>query len=385
MIKVGVLCPYSSIYPNLHNDFTDSLRLALPKDYLMEYQFHFEYVASGSEYHVRQALEKLLHFERVDLITGFCNYKILDVLIDMIGKFDAIAMMADLGEIAPSKELLSDKVFFNSFSLWQTQYALGVWAHAEFENRGKGIICMSDYDAGYHINSSFTNGMGFHKATEIDLSIVPQSRAPRELMIDYFHEFVRMFKKEQPAFVHAIFAGQEAVDFMGVYHESGLAKEVPLLVTSHMGSDEILDKIRGGGLEFYNATVWNSGMQNKENLAFVQLFSSTFGGVPNIINLLGFEIGMALRETHHAVKSKNWVQLNQLLKNSSLRTPRGEKLFGWGDQNNKQVTIERVVGSNATFNRFDIQKLPLVSMNNTAMQKTVEENVSGYIHPYLCI
>ena len=195
-----------------------------------------------------------------------------------------------------------------------------------------------------------------------------------------------MIKKMKPTYVHALFAGQEAVDFLEIYANSTISKEIPLLITSHMGSKEILENVQSQDLEFYCSSVWNETYENAENRSFVNSFRQNFGETPNTFNLLGYEVGMAISELHDHIKNKEWLKINQLLNNSHMRTPRGEKLFSWAtSDSSKSISIEKVFGANKVFNRLQIDRVKPVALQTIDIENILIENVSGYLNPYLCI
>lgn len=386
MLKIGVLCPYSSIYPNLHIDFLDGLRLAIPKDYLRKVEFCQEYIGQGSSGSVRNAIEKLVHFQRVDVLTGFCNYKVIDVLLSVISNRNVVAFMADMGEIVPKDQIISNQIFFNSLGLWQSEYALGQWANEQFKQRGNGVVCMSLYEAGYHISSAFTKGYFAGGGQTLETSIIPQQRASQAVMNQYFQEYILKFKKEQPAFIHALFAGQEAIDFIGMYSEMGLMGEIPLLVSSHMASQEILERIQGAKLDMYSASNWDISRDNEENKKFVKLYLKAYGRMPNAFDLLGYETGMALTSSFSSLMKKDFSEVNKLLGASTLRTPRGEHLFNWNRHQSPQpVFIEKVTAENGMIKKILVDQKQKVSYYNAAIRELSAKNVSGFLNPYLCI
>ena len=52
---------------------------------------------------------------------------------------------------------------------------------------------------------------------------------------------------------------------MDIYGNSSIAKDIPLLVSSHMASKEILQNLNVPYLDIYSANVWDEARQNKEN------------------------------------------------------------------------------------------------------------------------
>jgi len=74
VIKIGFLFPYSSIHPTMSRDTIDGFYSALPKQYKGSFQFIPEYIDQGRKELIKVAINKLITFHNVDIISGFISY-----------------------------------------------------------------------------------------------------------------------------------------------------------------------------------------------------------------------------------------------------------------------------------------------------------------------
>ena len=170
-IKIGFLAPFSTIYPSLSQDMTDGLMSGLPQNLHSFFEFIPVFIRQGEPNAIEPVLQKLLAFDRVDMVTGYVGYRSITRFQEFFERYNTIGFFADMGEYLPFKELQSEFLFFNSFQLWQAEYAMGYWAQKTFE--GKGAIFMPVYEAGYHMHSAFRHGIIAANNVPVDLAMVP--------------------------------------------------------------------------------------------------------------------------------------------------------------------------------------------------------------------
>ena len=383
-IKIGVLCPYSSIYPNLSSDFTDGLLSALPSDYQRQIELIPEYVSQGGSVATKSAFNKLTSFHRVDLITGFTGYRVVPDFITSLEGRNVIGLFADMGELIPDEMNMSDNLFFNSLQFWQAEYAFGHWAKKQFD--GKGLIFLSLYEAGYHMHNAFQEGYFMAVGSEIDVYTIPLNRAERPVMLEYFADFIETFRKEKPAFIHPLFSGHEAVDFIGLYYEQGLHKDVPIVLSPHMGSDEVLAVVSGVNTNAYSASIWSKEEENEENKRFKQAVINQTGLATNTPTLLGYEIGLALKGVFRQLLQRDLSEVKKILKEQRIQTPRGERTF-YLDSNyaTPNITIEKVMLQDSSYKRLAIDEGRSLSYDHHVFSRMRKLNVSGWLNTYLCI
>lgn len=384
-LKVGVLCPASSNYPTLPQDFMDGIYCALTPQQQREIQLIPEFVHLGQQGPVGQAIDKFLFFDRMDFLTGFVGYQIIPYFLNKLEQQQKIALFADIGEYLPFLENKSDFVFYNSFQYWQGEYALGKWAQENYG--GVGATLMTLYEAGYHMHQAFHIGVGQGGGSEIDMTIIKHNAQNHGELAHHLEAYFEKLKKEQPSYLHALFSGQEAMDFFDQFYKSGLHKTLPLVVSPHMASDEILIHLKDLDLKFHSASLWKHTDETKGNKQFKsRLWSFNQQTIPNIYHLLGYEIGLIVSELFQKFKAQKLDEIIAYLKKKTIFTPRGERNFY---QNSSyalpEIFIEKVTIDKGTFHHWILEKGARKPYTEDIYRSIKEENVSGFINPYMCV
>lgn len=383
-LTVGLLTPYSGIYPYYSAHLATGWLLGMGLDPARQRTIQFipEYTQQGSLKVCEEAARKLLFFNRVDILSGLISYKSIPGMIPIIEKEKKPAFFFDMGEYVPHFPYLSPDIFYASYQLWQSQYALGYWAHNTFGSGGHMI--MPVYEAGYHLDNTFQQGVGAAGGTSLNLTILPSD--PQEPMKMELDDLFAKWKNEQPAYVHAIFCGNMGTRFLQRWISSGFHKKVPLLVHETMAYDDILDDIKHIDLEIYTAQLWMKEDENKANQVFIKKFESIAKQPANIFALMGYEAGLIWKELlPHALK-RDWDTVKQQLRSGIIQGPKGEKNFyplsGFAlpDSNILKITtsgnkIHKLILDQGKGMRFDARELEIIH----------NESVSGWQNPFLCI
>ena len=383
-IKVGMLTPYSGVYPYYGHHLSAGMLLGIypgaPKR--NEIQFVSAYTNLGDPKSALEAVNRLVFFDQVDIVSGLVSYKSVLDIIPVIERHNKIGFFFDLGEYIPWFDYLSPRVFYSSQQIWQTQYALGYWAAKEYGDGGQMI--MTIYEAGYHINSAFHHGAEDAGAGNLGTHVIPHDkRDPKKLDLD---EFFEKIKKNRPPYVHAIFAGTLGNDFLLAWKNSGLHNEIPLIVVENMAYDDVLSDVGHLDLELITAGTWNRMDESPRNKEFVKRFETTGGQMANIFGLLGYEAGLALREVKSLIQKRDFGKVAALLQTESVQGPRGERNFypssGFALP---VIDIMRIkTSTNNIFKtvlnqgkglRFDAEEFKVIH----------EKSVSGWLNPYLCM
>ena len=283
-IKVGVLIPYSTIYPSLGQDLQEGIWCGLSDKLHLQIQFVSEFIHQGQPSAIKPALEKLFMFEQVDMVTGLVGYRSIVESLPLIEQTKKLALFADMGEYIPFDELTSQYLFFNSFQYWQAEFALGQWAQQSFG--GKGAILMPIYDGGYHMHTAFRHGTLMAGNQGMEYATIHFDQQENYSVRDAIQEYLDKFKKERPDYLHALFCGGEAKDFFELYHQSGLHKEVPLVVSPHMASYEILKDVENLDMTFHAASLWNLQADDIANTRFRQRYIDRMGMMPTIFLII---------------------------------------------------------------------------------------------------
>ena len=384
-IKIGFLSSYSSICPDLNQELVEGFVTALGDHSQNQQLFQFipHYVHQGGSSNVSEAVQKLIHFDGVDIISGLISYFVIPDILPLVENRKKVAFMFDLGECIPHYPIISDYFFFNSFQLWQSEYALGYWAFKEFGD--KGIVVMPIYEAGYQMHSAFRQGAIAAGSTLMDYHVFPFEENKRSNKRD-IDLILSQLEKERPSFVHALFSGTEAVEFMAEYFKSSLGNEVPLLVTGHMASEDILDQVKDMSWTLYTASTWDYRNDLKKNKEFVNKYTYNTGKKATVFAMLGYELGLVFRELLPAMQRGDWDMVRKQLKDQTISGPRGDVSFH-PDSGYliPDIAIEKIISSQGDLSKMVISQGKGLHYNEEVFQRINNERVSGWQNPYLCV
>lgn len=383
-LTVGFLTPYSGIYPHYAPHLFTGWLLGMGLDPARQQTIRFvqEYTQMGGIAQSEAAAQKMLFFNRVDVLSGLISYKALPGLIPLVERDRKPAFFFDMGEYVPHFPHLSPDIFYASHQLWQSQYALGYWAEQRFGSGGH--VVMPVYEAGYHLNSSFQQGVAAAGGTRLQLTVLPfDPNDPQKMELD---ELFARLTKEPPPYVHAVFAGSIGNRFLQKWISSGLHRKIPLVVNETMAYDDVLEDVRHIDFEMYTAQQWMREDENNINQRFVKQFEAVAQQPANIYVLLGYEAGLVWKEVLPYALKRDWDTVKQQLRNGIVNGPRGERNFYPASGFALPVTnilrihttgnkIHKIILDQGKGMRFDAGEFEVIH----------NESVSGWQNPFLCI
>lgn len=383
-IKIGFLTPYSGVYPFYGHHLMAGILLGLYPGGVQhnEIQFVPVYTNSGGAKHVLEAVNRLLFFDQVDIVSGLISYKSIPDIVPIIENHQKLAFFFDMGEYIPYFHHLSPRIFYSSQQIWQSQYALGNWAHKTYGDAG--MMVMPVYEAGYHLNSAFYKGACAAGATQIGLHVLP--RDPANITAFNLSNFFAEIKKNPPPYVHAIFGGSMGNEFLRQWKQSGFSGKIPLTVVENMAYDDILDDIADLDIPLIAATTWSRTTENIRNKEFVSKYESSGGQMANIYGLLGYETGLALREVKHHLLKRDLSTAIKLLQKESVTGPRGERNFyPLSGFSLPVIDIVSIKTSAKKIYKTVVSQGNGLKFDSPDFKEINEESVSGWQNPYLCV
>jgi branched-chain amino acid transport system substrate-binding protein len=384
-LKIGVLCPYSSVYPSMAQDLMHGIMAGLPDSLHRSVELIPEYVQQGEEKLVQSALQKMLAFHRVDVVTGPVSYRSLPQYIPIIESSGSLAIFTDLGEYIPFHNHLSESVFLNSMFYWQAEYALGFWAQKKFGDRG--AVVMPLYEAGYHMHAAFRQGTVIAGSEVVDYITLPGDPSKKLSIADYFEELGRHFEANGlPSYLHLLFSGNEAVQCYEAASNQTWMDDLPLIVSPHMASREMLGQVGSLNMTAYSAGLWNYDSEEKANRLFRERYMARTGKPANTMALLGCETGLALAQVHNDLAAGDRDKARRLMKSESIRTPRGERNFHLESAYARPVIdIEKLILNGNGVRKVITEQGRAMPYDDVIFEEIHRENVSGWKNPYLCV
>lgn len=291
-LKIGFLLPYSGMYPFYGQHMMTGIACALVKNKIAASQFQFipAYVGNGERTKYGKESKRLIFFEGVDILAGMVSIKVIEDLKPILQNFNKLGLFSDFGEYIPTSETTGANIFNLSMNLWQSQYALGKWAVKEFGPDGQ--LVMPIYEAGFNLSASFTEGAAVAGSTGVNSLVLPQDYANNQHLD--LSPFFEALEKQTPNFVHAIFTGKLANQFLWQWRKSKFYDTVPLVVTENMAYSEALFEVEDMNIKMYSARSWHREMQHPNNKVFVKQFEDFAKQEANVFALLGYESGLAL-------------------------------------------------------------------------------------------
>ncbi|SHM46453.1 amino acid/amide ABC transporter substrate-binding protein, HAAT family [Chitinophaga jiangningensis] len=383
-LSIGFLTPYSGVYPAYSAHLVTGWLLGMGLDPVRQrtVQFTSEYTHMGSARASADAARKLLFFNNVDVLSGLISYKVTPDIIPLVEQSKKPAFFFDMGEYIPHFPHLSPDMFYASHQLWQSQFALGNWAHKQFGDGGHMI--MPVYEAGYHLHTAFREGVTAAGSTQIGLTVLPfDQNDPSKMELD---ELFVTLARDAPSYVHAIFAGSMGTRFLQKWIESGFHKKIPLVINETMAYDDILQDIKHIDLEIYTSMTWMREDQRKANQLFVKKFESIAQQPANVYALMGYEAGLMWRELLPYAQQKDWSAVKQQLRTGVIDGPRGEKNFypasGFALPT---VNILRISTTGNKINKLILDQGTGMRYDAKEFEMIHNESLTGWQNPFLCI
>jgi branched-chain amino acid transport system substrate-binding protein len=102
-LKIGFLTPYSGVYPFYGQHLMAGILLGASHDPLRQNEIQFipAYTKMGDAKSVQEAVNKLIFFDQVDMISGLISYRSIPDLVPLLEQFNKLAFFFDMGEYIP--------------------------------------------------------------------------------------------------------------------------------------------------------------------------------------------------------------------------------------------------------------------------------------------
>lgn len=382
-IKIGFLFPFSTIAPNMSQDIIDGFYSAIPENYRTFFQFYPEYIDKGNHELIKTAINKLIMFHNVDVVSGIISYKLIPEITRLIEQRKKIGFFFDIGEYLPPIQALSENIFFNSLQFWQLEYALGKWAQQQFT--GKGAMVLSVYEAGYQMHSAFWQGAMSSGAEEIDMHILPFN--PQIKNIEPIVEsYLQTLEKQDIQYLHALFCGDEACEFFNAYKKSKLCNKIPLLVSPHMASEEILDNFKDTNMTLYSASGWDYYSNDDKNIKFKTNYQFTSGKKATEFAVMGLEMGLLFGQILSILQKGDTKEIINAIKTARINSPRAERNFNHDiSLSTPAINIEKISTHHNHATKIVVDQGKALHHNHSTFNEIHSQSISGWKNPYLCI
>ncbi|RZS86595.1 ABC transporter substrate-binding protein [Pigmentiphaga kullae] len=319
-IKVGLLTTLSGSNAVLGVDVRDGFNLGikhsgdrlgnLPVDLsILDDQLNPE---SG-----RQAAERFIKRDRVDVMTGVVAASVLLPILPGILASDTIYLSTNTGPA----DYAGAKCNKNFFAVaWQNEdipRAMGVYATSKKIERV--AIIAPNYPGGRESLTGFKNGYGGKIVEEIYTKLN---------QLDFASELTTL-RSLKPDAVFFFLPGGMGVNFIKQFHASGLSKEVALLAPGFSADMDTIRAVGDSMVGLHNASQWAADLDNEANKRFVADFTKTYGRAPTMYASQGYDAARLIDSAVRAVggKIEDRAALRAALNKADFKSVRGSFRF----------------------------------------------------------
>ena len=315
-INVGILLPRSEMYPTLALDFLNGCKLALKNSLPegMKPNFIIEVTGTATEESLLKIAEKLVLQDEVDITIAFCGNLHLNEFVNIFSNYKKPLIRIDLGGGVLTKEQVNPYVLHHTLNVWQSAHAAGKYAAEKY---GKKVSVISSiYDGGYHMSANFVKAY-----TDLGGEVSSFYVSPMDYKTENFSAMIEGIQEVQPDVIFGMFSYKEATKVFDVLAKSDINGKIPLVVIPLM-TDETINTEDHNINMVESIASWAFDEETKEMQDYTQKYKESYEDAPNIIGLLGYEVGLTLLACISS-EGKIASNLSETLQGKTINTPRG--------------------------------------------------------------
>ncbi len=369
-ISIGLLLPMSTILPmskQFETGFKEGLK-SLQTEEGWEVALYSEFTGSGSQRKNEEAINKLVSFHEVDVVSGIVSNHVAATLVSKFKEHKRPFIINNLGEHLPNLQNNNDYTFLNSSHVWQQIWSLANWAVQRF---GKtGMFVSGTYDAGYSFMKMMSDGMNAATPDNaLPYSVAPLDETKKYAQVEKVFEHIALYK---PDFVFSFFCGTEASAFLKEYINQGYHQQIPLL-----GLPFLLESFEPSGEEITVYSAISSKVPLETGLPYQEAMTP--------FAQMGLETGLILAE---ALKNKGDESLEKVLAKQQLATSMGLLEVAPSNMGKEQkiyLTSNTYTGDKAQLKSHLLQELPTIQTNSEQFENATNQAGSFWENPYLAV
>jgi branched-chain amino acid transport system substrate-binding protein len=377
-LRVGLLLPQSQLYPAIGTNFRAGMDLFLSERSSVDRPISLiahEYGTTPSVA-IEQA-SKWITADQVDLIVGSLSSGTAATLHPLLHERQTPLLISNIGANLTRDDRQSPYIIRNSFSYWQSSWALGRWAAG---NLGKqAFVTSSFYDSGF--DSLYAFQLGFESAggaiTSTKVTHLPTETGELQTLM-------AEIQQAQPDLVFATYSGTQASDFVRAYAQAGLSPRIPLLGSGFLVDESLLFQQGNAALGIKTALPWAHTLELPANQAFTSAFQDFSGRPADPFAVLGYDTARLIAQC--ACDTRSPEQLRQALATASFESPRGP-----GHMNSMLLEIEtplylrEVRASAGGLSNTVIDKLPALPTHDASINALRASTKTGWSTAYLYV
>ncbi|WP_459616836.1 ABC transporter substrate-binding protein [Bordetella sp. 2513F-2] len=284
-IKVGLLTTLSGPGAALGNEIRDGFNLAVANAGGKLGGLPAEVIVADDQQKAdagRQAVERLLRRDRVDIMTGMVFSNVLLPVMPAILKSDTIYLSTNTGP----ENFAGKGCHPNFFAVaWQNEdipAAMGKYAADQGYKRV--ALIAPDYPGGRESLNGFKRLYKGGVAEEIYTQLG---------QLDYAVE-ISQLRASKPDAVFFFLPGGMGVNFIKQFNGAGLSEQIALLAPGFSADEDTIGAVGDAIAGLFNASQWAADLDNAANRRFVADFQQRYGRVPTMYAAQGYDAALML-------------------------------------------------------------------------------------------
>jgi len=322
-IRIGVLSPNPGPYAAIGEDVRNGFQLYVDEIGAKAGGARLELVFEDSQAKPDVGLtkaRKLVESDKVAFLGGVVSSSVAYALRDYVVEKNIPYVVSVSSADGLTQQLAAPNIFRTNSSGSQASHPFGKWLYDKGYRRL--VLVATGYAAGFEqtggIARTFTQAGG---------KIVQTLYPP--LGTADFAPFLSSIKVKDADAVAAVFAGSEAIKFVKQYDEYGLKGTLPLVASSMLTDDMILEAQGKSALGILSSSHYSARVKTPENEAFVKAYQKRFCRTPTFYSegsyVAARAIGEAIKALNGDVSDKT--KVNKTLAGVKFAAPRGAFRF----------------------------------------------------------
>lgn len=281
----------------------------------------------------RQAVERLLKRDRVDVMTGMVFSNVLLPVMPAILGNDTVYLSTNTGPA----DYAGEKCNKNFFAVaWQNEDIPAAIGQVASEKGHKGVFLIApNYPGGRESIGGFKRLYKGRIADEVYVKLG---------QLDYSTELAQLRASGADA-AFFFLPGGMGIGFIKQLVASGLTKDVTLYAPGFSGDEDTIKAVGEPMLGMFNSSQWAADLPGEANQKFVADFEQAYGRIPTLYASQGYDAAMLLDSAVRDVKGRieDKEAFRKALRKADFKSVRGNFRF-----NTNQYPIQnyylRVIG-----------------------------------------
>lgn len=319
-LKIGLLSTLSGPGAALGNEIKDGFELALEKANNQLGGVPTKLIVADDQQKAdegRQAAERLLRRDKVDVMTGMVFSNVLLPVMPRILGNDTVYVSTNTGPADYAGKRCNPNFFTVS---WQNEDIPSAMGKYVTEKEHKSVFLIApNYPGGTETIDGFKRYFKGEIADELYVKLG---------QLDFAAEMAQIRASGADA-VFFFLPGGMGVSFIKQLGSSGLDKELTVYTPGFSADQDTITAVGEPMVGMINASQWSPDLDNAANKEFVQAFKEKYGRIPSMYAAQGYDaallIGSAVKNSNGEFKNNDVLRAE--LKKASFESVRGDFYF----------------------------------------------------------